>query len=178
MGVWKGFHLTPRGYIMALFFKQFSAEAMVAFAPTESVILAADHWRVMEDFRYYLGDKNSTGWVDIPRGFLTDGATIPRIFWNLLPPWGTYGQAAIVHDFLCRYLTITKDGLSVHITRKQCDEILLEAMVVLGVPLTTRCAIYYAVCLYRAVSGIKHATNTSLYTQLEDNWLSRNKRGS
>ena len=48
----------------------------------------------------------------IPSGFYTDFASVPRIFWRILPPWDRYTPAAIVHDY--RYYT---NGL----TRKQAD---------------------------------------------------------
>lgn len=40
--------------------------------------------------------------ITIPEGFVTDGASVPRIFWSLFPPNRTdYLPCAIVHDFLC-----------------------------------------------------------------------------
>lgn len=38
--------------------------------------------------------------VNAPFGFVTDFASIPRIFWTLLPRDGQYTYAAIVHDYL------------------------------------------------------------------------------
>jgi hypothetical protein len=38
--------------------------------------------------------------VQIPIGFVTDFASIPRIFWSILPPDGEYTYAAIIHDYL------------------------------------------------------------------------------
>ena len=38
--------------------------------------------------------------VQVPAGFVTDFASIPRVFWWLLPTWEGYGPAAIVHDYL------------------------------------------------------------------------------
>jgi hypothetical protein len=38
--------------------------------------------------------------VKIPTGFVTDFASIPRIFWSILPPDGDYTYAAIIHDYL------------------------------------------------------------------------------
>lgn len=38
----------------------------------------------------------------IPKGFVSDGATIPRVFWWFVPPFKPqYLPAVIVHDFLC-----------------------------------------------------------------------------
>jgi len=40
--------------------------------------------------------------VEVPVGFATDWATVPRIFWRVIPPWGKYLRASVVHDFLYR----------------------------------------------------------------------------
>jgi hypothetical protein len=38
--------------------------------------------------------------VEVPKGFVTDFASIPRVFWSLLRPDGEYTYAAIIHDYL------------------------------------------------------------------------------
>ena len=47
---------------------------------------------LLEDFEF--------SGVTVPKGFITDGATIPRIFWPILPPVHRYFPAAVVHDYL------------------------------------------------------------------------------
>lgn len=42
-------------------------------------------------------DYNS---VSIPRGFVTDLASTPRIFWSIFPPAAAYSYPAIIHDYL------------------------------------------------------------------------------
>ena len=37
--------------------------------------------------------------VEVPEGFETDGATVPRLFWWILSPFTLGLYAAIVHDF-------------------------------------------------------------------------------
>ena len=40
--------------------------------------------------------------VVVPRGFVTNGADIPRVFWSIYPPnRSDYLPAVIVHDYLC-----------------------------------------------------------------------------
>jgi hypothetical protein len=139
-------------------FTRFDARLLTSYDPHASAILGKDYWLVELGFRYYLGDKDSTKWVDIPKYFLTDGASVPRFLWNLIPPWGIYGQAAVVHDWLCEHLYICEqvaDGTIVHtpITRKQCDQILYEAMQVLGVPKLNLYVIQAGVNLYRMVAN-------------------------
>lgn len=38
--------------------------------------------------------------VEVPIGFVTDFASIPRVFWSLFRPDGVYMYAAVIHDFL------------------------------------------------------------------------------
>jgi hypothetical protein len=40
----------------------------------------------------------------IPSDFPTDLASVPRLFWALLPPNGSYERAAVVHDWMCVHL--------------------------------------------------------------------------
>lgn len=74
--------------------------------------------------------------ITVPIGAQTDGASIPREAWDLLPPFGLYWMAAVVHDYLYR---CTKR------TRFECDLVLLEAMRALRVPELTARTIYNAV---------------------------------
>jgi hypothetical protein len=77
-------------------------------------------WRLNADFRY----ESPRGLVAVPRNFVTDFASIPRIVWAILPPWGRYGAAAIIHDYLY-WMQYT--------TRETADNTLREAMTLLGV---------------------------------------------
>ena len=74
--------------------------------------------------------------ITVPVGFVSDMASVPRIFWNIIPPWGTYGPAAIAHDWLYR------DAIP---TRADDDAILLDLMSRLDTPWCERQAIYWAV---------------------------------
>lgn len=38
--------------------------------------------------------------VRVPIGFVTDFASIPRLFWSFLRPDGIYSYAAVIHDYL------------------------------------------------------------------------------
>lgn len=154
-------------------FRGFDAEAQTVYAREASRILGADHWHVTDGFRYYLGWKGNTSWVDIPTGFLTDGASVPRIFWGLIPPWGKYGAAAIVHDYLCEFLEITCNGQAVHVSRKMADQIFCEAMEVLEVPWWPREPMHAAISSYRVLARVSEPTSLQLRRQLEADWLSK-----
>jgi len=74
--------------------------------------------------------------VTVPTGFVTDFASIPRIFWSALRPDGEYAYAAVVHDYL--YWTQTR-------SREEADQILKMAMEDFEVGAVTIGAIYGAV---------------------------------
>lgn len=84
-------------------------------------------------YKVRLKDKTS---VIVPAGFVTDFASVPRPLWSILPPWGKYSPAAVVHDYLCR-----KPGFP----RKRADKIFLELMKALGVPFWKRHIMYRGV---------------------------------
>lgn len=97
-------------------------------------------WRVRESFSYYTDVADAPEWlIVVPVGFDTDFASIPRVFWALLPPTGRYGKAAVVHDYLYRCTAWP---------RAVCDRVFREAMEVLGVSWLTRHALYRAVRLW------------------------------
>jgi Protein of unknown function (DUF1353) len=77
--------------------------------------------------------------VSAPTGFVTDLASIPRIFWSLLPPDGNYAYAAIVHDYL--YWTQERP-------KEEADQILRFAMQDFKINNATIIAIYEAVHLF------------------------------
>lgn len=76
--------------------------------------------------------------VTVPRGFVTDLASIPPIFFSALRPDGEYAYAAVVHDYL--YWTQTR-------SRDEADDILKMAMEDFKVGTVKIGAIYAAVRL-------------------------------
>ncbi len=75
---------------------------------------------------------------EVPIGFVTDGASIPKIFWSIVgsPFTGLYSEAALIHDYLyCKQKT----------TRGYADSVFLEAMKELGVSWWKRRAMWTAV---------------------------------
>lgn len=80
--------------------------------------------------------------IEIPAGFKTDFASIPQVLWNIYPPTGPYGKAAVVHDFLYR---TAPSSIRYAWTRKQADDVLEEAMEELQVARFTRWVIYRGV---------------------------------
>ena len=54
----------------------------------------------IDNVKYELLDRQVINGYEIPKGFTTDGATVPRVFWVLFPPVGKYLKAAILHDWM------------------------------------------------------------------------------
>lgn len=84
----------------------------------------------------------------IPAGFCTDLASVPRLFWSILPPWGRYAKAAVLHDWLYVVQPPIQRGFGYRtISRKEADGIFLQAMRKAGVDFVTRWTMYHAVRL-------------------------------
>lgn len=110
--------------------------------------LDADLWKIENSFEYYL-DKDASCKVIIPKGFETDFASVPRLFWIFFPPSsGKYVQAAVIHDYLYEGGYVFKYGEAMTVSYKEADEIFLEAMTVLGTPTWQKYPIFYAVRFY------------------------------
>lgn len=93
------------------------------------------NWILVEDL-VYRGNKDK---FVIHGGFVTDFASVPRIFWSLISPWGRQLKAAIVHDYL--YTT----GV---VSRKDADGLFYRMMKELGVGWMKRQAIYRSVRIF------------------------------
>lgn len=109
-------------------------------------LLGHEYWVVTEPFVYNLGESK---YVCVPTGFLTDGASVPRVLWNIVPPWGMHGQAAVMHDYLCEYGLISNGTSYELITRKQADDIFLKGLVDLNINSFSRTLMYAGVSAYR-----------------------------
>jgi len=58
-------------------------------------------FELMEDWKCELLGRGFT--FIIPKGFVFDGASIPRLFWNMLSPSGYLFLAGLLHDFIYKY---------------------------------------------------------------------------
>jgi len=74
--------------------------------------------------------------IIVPRGYITDLASIPRVFRNVFNVNGPLRAPAVLHDWLYS---------SQRFTRAQSDAIFLEAMEARGIDTAERYAVYAAV---------------------------------
>jgi hypothetical protein len=96
------------------------------------------NWKVVKGFTYTTEQGLD---IVVPDGFVTDFASIPRGLWNVFPPTGKYGHAAVIHDYLYRATSVP---------RVQADRVFRDAMKELGVGKISRNIIYWSV---RAFGG-------------------------
>lgn len=121
------------------------------------------------DAMYFL--RKPIGWVpnpgqpyqavEVPIGFVTDFASIPRVFWTALPKDGLYTYPAIVHDF--NYWMQAR-------TREEADNILKFGMEDFKVGTVTNEAIYRGV---RLGGGVAWKDNAALKSSGEKRILAK-----
>ena len=73
-------------------------------------------------FRY-----NNTIYM-IPKGFVWDGATIPRTLWTItgIDPFGWVNAASLIHDYI--YIAEGKMPDGAYISRKEADELFVKML--------------------------------------------------
>ncbi|BAS04959.2 hypothetical protein [Ralstonia phage RSF1] len=131
----------------------FDQEVGIRYSAIQSKLKDKDLWFTDDAFTFYIGETEEQKYVTVPDGFFTDGATVPRMLWWLFPPWGVYGQAAVLHDYLCQNLRLTKNGDNpdLKLTQTEVDKIFELAMKVLGTPWIKRKIMYWAVHIYHSL---------------------------
>jgi hypothetical protein len=90
-------------------------------------------WSLVEAFSF----TDTEGIVHTaPEKFKTNFASTPKFMWSVLPPTGSYGPAAVIHDFLVATKSVSRD---------RADEIFLEMLIVLKVNPVKRWVLYRGV---------------------------------
>lgn len=99
-------------------------------------------WRLLDGFRYYLTPDEAGEFVDVPAGFVTNFASIPRVFQNLFPTTGKYAQIAVVHDKLFLAPVIRTAHGARPCTFQETPRIFVDGAQVLGVSWLVRRTMY------------------------------------
>ncbi len=92
-------------------------------------------WVLVQAIRY-VGNRDT---FDVPAGFETDFASVPRVFVWLIPKYGKYTKAAILHDWLC------DESKAGRFDRADADGTFRRAMRELGVSFLRRWLMWAAV---------------------------------
>lgn len=106
--------------------------------PLKGKFVGKGQWELTAPFEYH---SDIGGLIEIPIGFVSDGASIPKFLHSVIgSPWGgRYPEAAVVHDF-CYFSKI--------LTRQSADQVFLEAMKNLNVPKIRRTLMFLAVRIF------------------------------
>lgn len=107
----------------------------------------------------HIGDFSRRKEIIVPKGYTTDGASIPKVFWWLLSPFESYFKCCVLHDYLCDLFHLNL------LERKTCDLIFLEAMSEIGIKPSTKWTLYFFVRSYGVIR----------YNALVNVWLGRGK---
>lgn len=110
------------------------------------------YYILLEGFEYHVGEYPSDEIITVPKGFITDFASVPKCFHWIIPPRGRYGKAAVIHDY-CYF--------SACYSKLRSDQIFLEGMEVLNVPKWKRNIMYYAVVFFGWYGWYKARTGQS-----------------
>lgn len=88
-------------------------------------------WALYQPVGWIPGPEDGAGLprVDVPRGFVTDLASVPSYLWGVLQKTGRYGNAAIYHDWLY---------WEQKVPRSTADRVFERAMNDMGVDTATR----------------------------------------
>jgi hypothetical protein len=84
--------------------------------------LGHGRWSLLEALNYQ-GERDL---FKVPAGFVTDFASVPGLFTWLVPRYGRFTKAAILHDFLCdeakegRFIRSQADGIFRRVMRELC----------------------------------------------------------
>lgn len=121
----------------------------------ETVTPIECRWQERDDLTEIVSEYK----IALPAGTLTDGASVPRFLWSLIPPTGRHFAAAILHDDLYRrncfglvqklvkgeWVMITPHEDILIDPRRFADELFRDVMEYFQVPAWKRAAMYRAV---------------------------------
>jgi hypothetical protein len=91
-------------------------------------------FRLLEPCLYQLDHGGVPEWIEAPAGFVTDFGSIPQVLWGVpgLAPFGRFRRAYVIHDKLYQAPVIRSAFSARAIDKSACDQILIDAMTVLG----------------------------------------------
>lgn len=81
-------------------------------------------FKLLDDLTFVIGNHT----VIVPKGFITDFASVPKKLWGLVGPYGRHTKAAVLHDWL--YSSQSKENFS----KEVADRLFLLFMEYLAVP--------------------------------------------
>ena len=106
-------------------------------------------YKLREEFIYCKGEHL----IRVPKDYLCDGASVPRIVWTFsgLTPDGLIRAAALIHDYLYEKKGIIPTNSTISNTKyskRDCDILFKEIMQESGVPWFATQKAFYAVKVF------------------------------
>jgi hypothetical protein len=102
-------------------------------------IRGTNKFKLTQFLAYFSSEKNVT--FTVSKDFITDFASIPSAFRGIIDTDdAVIKDAAVIHDML-----YSRVGDTYKLTRKQCDEVLREAMLTLGSSKWKASMVYFSV---------------------------------
>ena len=89
--------------------------------PLRVDLMDGRRWRLALEYTYHIGSKYAKRAINVPVGFVTDFASIPKFLW-FFPYWAKNNKASLLHDYLYY------DHL---LSRAEADQVFYEAMLVM-----------------------------------------------
>lgn len=105
---------------------------------TEALVVRScgPEWWTLDEEVVYQGNEHR---FEVPQQFYTDFASVPKFATWLIPRYGVYTRAAVLHDFLCQ------EGHVGRFNRRDADGIFRRSLHELGVSWTRRWLMWAAV---------------------------------
>lgn len=72
----------------------------IAATPNVKPFVDWDYFYIDNDLIWRPSENENFAFVKVPKGFVTDLASVPQPLWSIFPRTGRYAYAAIVHDYL------------------------------------------------------------------------------
>ena len=87
----------------------------------------------------------SLGKLHIPKGYVSDGATVPRLLWMFFSPTGVLFIASLWHDFAIKEQYLVLDGETIRSDDSTFDNMFYQILIEEGVSPVTAIAAYVGV---------------------------------
>lgn len=127
---------------------RFTGPLKVSFSEARYAVL----W---EDLVWEIGHVGSGEEIRVPAGFHSDGASVPRLLWAIMPAWGDKGtRAAILHDWMLdQAKALTTNKSAYRKARALADRQFYDALLALGVARWRALVCYLGVRAYATYYG-------------------------
>jgi len=130
-------------------------------------LLGVRTWEIVEDFKFKMDGQEYV----IPKGFVFDGASVPKFLATWLSPTGVLLAGGLVHDYLYKYQTLLLKGkkkCEPAFTRKEADKLFRDINIEQNGFHFLNYLAYWALCLGGWFAWNKHRKANFTIPQLKN----------